>query len=188
LKKTKLYRTKDGYFVGSNFPSDPEVMKEDTTFDPTNPASSPNARRARWEQLMKPSKGNIDAALAEAFISDHFDSYTKKTEASRRTLCGHGDVDAGDDPNFGTRPYEPEGAVQGKVTDSRMTKDMSFFARMGHPCGTNFTAAKFISEHPEYRWMSPILRDMNAGPWTQFKTGGKNPAAPNAPRGLTVTP
>ena len=188
LKKTKLYRTKDGYFVGSNFPSDPAVIKEDTTFDPTNPGSSPNARRIRWEQLMKPSKGNIDAALAEAFISDHFDTYTKKTEPDHRTLCGHGDVDAEDDPNFATRPYEPVGAVQGKVTDSRMTKDMSLFARMGHPCGTNFNAAKFIGEHPEYKWMSPILRDMNGGPWTEFKIGEQNPAAPNAPSGLAVTP
>jgi hypothetical protein len=188
LKKTKLYRTKDGYFVGSNFPSDPEVIKEDTTFDPTNPATSPNARRVRWEQLMKPSKGNIDAALAEAFISDHFDSYSKKTEANHRTLCGHGDASTEGDPAWDVKPYEPMGAVQGKVTDSRMTKDMSFFARMGHPCGTNFNAAKFISEHPEYKWMSPILRDMNAGPWTPFKTGEQNPAAPNPPGGLAVTP
>src|SRR5580704_17134340 len=63
LKKTKLYRTKDGYFVGSNFVSDPEVLKEDTTFDPNNAASSPNARRIRWEQLMKPNRGNIDAGM-----------------------------------------------------------------------------------------------------------------------------
>jgi len=188
LKRTKLYRTRDGYFVGSNFPSDPEVMKEDTTFDPTNVASSPNARRARWEQLMKPSKGNIDAALAEAFISDHFDTYTKKTEPSRRTLCGHGDVDLMDDPNFGSIPYEPSGAVQGKVTDSRMTKDMSFFARMGHPCGSNFNAAQFFRAHPEHKWMAPILHDMIAGPWTEFKTGEPSPQTPTAPGGLSVKP
>jgi hypothetical protein len=188
LKKTKLYRTKDGYFVGSNFASDPEVIKEDTTFDPTNLASSPNARHVRWEQLIKPNKGNIDTTLAEAFISDHFDSYAKKTEASRRTLCGHGDVDAEDDPNFGSTAYEPLGAVQGKVTDSRMTKDMSFIARMGHPCGSNFNAAKFIGEHPDYRWMSPILRDMNAGPWATFKTGEPDPSAPNPPSDLSIKP
>jgi hypothetical protein len=188
LRKTKLYRTKDGYFVGSNFASDPQVIKEDTTFDPTNPASSPNARHIRWEQLIKQNKGTIDVTLAEAFISDHFDSFTKKTEPSRRTLCGHGDVDAEDDPNFGARAYDPMGAVQGKVTDSRMTKDMSFIARMGHPCGSNFDAAKFISEHSEFRWMSPILSDMNAGPWTPFKTGEQDPAVPNPPNGLTVKP
>ena len=186
LKKSKLYRTRDGYFVGSNFPSDPEVMKEDTTFDPTNAASSPNARRARWEQLMKSNRGNIDAGLGQIFISDHFDTFTKKMGASRRTLCGHGDVDGSDDPNFGTRPYEPEGAVQGKVIDSTMAKDMTMIARMGHPCGTDFNAAKFIEAHPEYRWMSPILTDMNAGPWTQFRTGDQAPNSPNAPAGLTT--
>ncbi|MGH9715032.1 MAG: C45 family autoproteolytic acyltransferase/hydrolase [Candidatus Acidiferrales bacterium] len=188
LRKTKLYRTKDGYFVGSNFVSDPEVLKEDTTFDPTDPASSPNARHIRWEQLIKPNMGKIDTTLAEAFISDHYDSYTKKTEASRRTLCGHGDASSEDDPNFGLKPYEPVGAVQGKVTDSSMTKDMSFIARMGHPCGTDFKASKFIGEHSEYRWMSPILRDMNAGPWTPFKSAEPDPSSPSAPAGLTVTP
>ena len=188
LKKTKLYRTKDGYFVGSNFPSDPEVIKADTTFDPTNPGISANARRARWEQLMTPNKGNIDAGLGQIFISDHFDTYTKKMGASRRTLCGHGDVDGSSDASWGTRPYEPMGAVQGKVIDSAMAKDMSFIARMGHPCGTNFNAANFLSEHPEYRWTSPILTDMNAGPWTRFRIGDQSSNNPNAPSGLSATP
>ena len=188
LKKTRLYRSKDGYFVGSNFPSDPGVMKEDTTFDPNNPAASPNARRIRWEQLMSPNKGKIDVAMGQVFISDHFDTYTKKTEASRRTLCGHGDVDSENDAAWGTKPYEPMGAVQGKVIDSGMAKDMTFIARMGHPCGTNFNAAKFLSDHAEYRWMSPILTDMNAGPWTQFHIGEQDPNVPTPPGGLTVQP
>jgi hypothetical protein len=188
LKKTKLFRTKDGYYIGSNFPVDPEVAKADTTFDPNDMASSPNARRARWEQLVPPNKGKIDADMGQVFISDHFDTYTKKTGASRRTLCGHGDVDSAADPNFGTTPYEPEGAVQGKVIDSAMAKDMSMIARMGHPCGTNFDAAKFIAAHPEYRWMSPIMNDMNAGPWTKFRTGDQSANAPVAPGSLSATP
>ena len=52
LKHTKFWRTMDGYFSGANFPSDPDVIKDETTFDPNNPASSPNARRIRWEQLL----------------------------------------------------------------------------------------------------------------------------------------
>ena len=44
LKHTKLWRTMDGYFAGSNFPSDPDVIHDETTFDPDNLASSPNAR------------------------------------------------------------------------------------------------------------------------------------------------
>jgi len=194
LKKTKLYRTSDGYFVGSNFPSDPDVLKEDTTFDPTNMASSPNARRARWEQLIPPNKGKIDASLGQIFISDHFDTYTKKMGADRRTLCGHGEVHGEADPNFGTTAFQPEGAVQGKVIDSNMAKDMSFIARMGHPCGTNFNAAVFLSDHPDYRWMAPILIDMNAGPWTKFRIADQNSnspapaAAPNASDGASDMP
>src|SRR5213083_2890441 len=60
LKAHKVWRTKDGYFAGSNWARDPKVIKEDTTFDPNNPETSPNARRARWEELIEKSKGAID--------------------------------------------------------------------------------------------------------------------------------
>ncbi len=81
LKAHQVWRTKDGYFVGSNFARDPDVLAKDTTFDIHNLETSPNARRIRWEQLMKESKGKIDVALAEKFMADHFDSYQR-----RRTL------------------------------------------------------------------------------------------------------
>jgi hypothetical protein len=92
LKAHQVWRTKDGYFVGSNFALDPKVIAEDTTFDPRNPETSPNARRARWEQLMKEWKGKIDVRLAQKFLSDHYDTYQKKGEADERTLCGHSEV------------------------------------------------------------------------------------------------
>jgi hypothetical protein len=186
LKRSKLWRTKNGFFVGSNFVSDPEVMKEDTTFDPANPASSPNARHARWDQLMKESKGKIDATFAQVFLSDHYDSYTKKYAADLRTLCGHGEVETEAHPDWNFAPYEPLGAVQGKVVDTRMAESMSFIARVGHPCGTKFDAAKFLEAHPEYSWMAPVLRDMVAGPWTQFRAGEHAPGTPGAPAGLTT--
>ena len=34
LKMHRVWRTKDGYFVGSNFPSDPELIKKETDFNP----------------------------------------------------------------------------------------------------------------------------------------------------------
>ena len=52
LKNTKLSRTKDGYFVGANFPVDPKLTAEETTYDPNNASVSGNARRIRWAQLM----------------------------------------------------------------------------------------------------------------------------------------
>jgi hypothetical protein len=75
------------------------------------------------------------------------------------------------------QPHEPMGAVQGKVMDSKMAENMTFIARMGHPCGENFDAAKFLHEHPEFNWQSPVMRDMNAGPWTEFRIGQPDPKA-----------
>jgi len=177
LKHTRVWRTKDGYFVGSNFPSDPEMMKDETTFNPNDLSSSPNARHVRWEQLVSANKGKIDPAMVEGFLSDHYDTFTKKEGADLRTLCGHGDMDPETRPDWDSTPYKPHGAVQGKVVDSAMAAKMTFIARIGHPCGTDFIAAKFLEEHPEYSWEASVLEDMKAGPWTQFSTGEKEPDA-----------
>jgi hypothetical protein len=166
-----VWRSKDGYFAGSNFASDPKVISEETTFDVKNASSSPNARRARWDELMKQYKGKIDVALAQKFLGDHYDTWLKREIADEHTLCGHGDTTGRGVPEWEWGPYYPGGAVQGKATDSTMTKAMSFVARMGHPCGKDFYAQAFLYKHPEYGWQAPLLRDMKAGPWTMFRSG-----------------
>ncbi len=171
LKAYKVWRTKDGYFVGSNFARDPEVISKDTTFDPDNPETSPNARRVRWEQLMQESKGKIDVALAQKFLSDHYDSYQKKEEADERTLCGHAEASPRGVQVWDWGPYYPGGAVQGKAMDSRMAARLTFVARNGHPCGQAFKAEEFLKAHPDYSWQAPVLRDMVPGPWTEFAAG-----------------
>jgi hypothetical protein len=174
LKAHRLWRTKNGFFVGSNFTSDPEVTKLDTTFNLNNPTESPNARHVRWDELMKEYKGKIDVQLAEKFEGDHFDAYTKRKGADLRTLCGHGDTVAAGDKGWGVKPFDPMGAVQGKVTDSEMAKNMSLIAHAGHPCGASFYAKPFLAAHSQYDWQAPELRDMIAGPWTEFRSG-ENP-------------
>jgi Phospholipase B len=176
LRHTKVWKSTDGYFVGSNFASDPEVLRDETTFDSTNLAASANARHVRWDDLMAANKGKIDTALAESFLADHYDSFTKKTGANRRTLCGHGDNATEADPGFVRQPFNPSGAVQGKVMDSDMAGKMTFLARIGHPCGSDFKAQAFLDAHPAYDWQSPALVDMDAGPWSQYRAGEK-PAA-----------
>ncbi len=171
LKHWKVWRTKDGYFVGSNWARDPQLIKDETDFDSNDKSSSPNARRVRWEQLMAQHKGNIDVRLAEQFLADHFDSFQNKEEANERTLCGHVETSPRGIKEWDWGPYHPGGAVQGKATDSSMAEQMSFFARRGHPCGTDFIAADFLKAHPEYEWQKPILPDMKAGPWSLFKAG-----------------
>ena len=175
LKAHQFWRTRDGYFAGSNFARDPDVLAQDTRFDIKNRETSPNARRIRWVQLIEESKGKIDVKMAENFMADHYDSYRKKVEPDERSLCGHGELSPRGEAVWEWEPYYPGGAVQGKVMDATMAKAMSFYAHMGHPCGMDFLAAPFLKAHPEFAWEAPLLRDMKAGPWTLFKAGQRQP-------------
>jgi hypothetical protein len=174
LKNTPLWRSKDGYFVSSNFARDPQLIKTETSgFDINNLASSPNARRVTWEKKMAESKGRIDIEMAEQFIADHDDSFTGKKEADERSLCGHVDTDKRGIPEFDWPPYYPAGSVTGKVADSDLAANLSLIAHAGHPCGEDFLAAPFLAAHPEYNYLKPILIDMKSGPWTLFAAGEK---------------
>jgi phospholipase B-like protein len=178
LKHTPLWRTKNGYFVSSNFAQDPKVLSDEApTFDSNDRASSPLARRSRWEELMRQNKGKIDVEMAEEFLADHFDSYEKKPAADQRTLCGHVDNSAQGIPQWEWGPDFPGGAVQGKAADSAMAANMSLVARAGHPCGDHFVAKDFLDQHPEYNWQKSLLRDMKAGAWTTFRSGQKQESA-----------
>jgi len=169
LKNTPLWRSKDGYFVSTNFARDPQVLKEETPeFDPKNLSSSPNARRITAERQMEQAKGGIDVQMAEQFLSDHVDSYTGKVEADGRSLCGHVETVKEGVPVFDWGPYFPGGSVTGKVMDSDLAGKLSLIAHAGHPCGEDFVAAPFLAAHPEYGYLKPILKDMPSGPWTAF--------------------
>jgi hypothetical protein len=168
LKYSPLERTKDGYFVGSNFPINPEVIKEETTFDPNAKNTSPNARRVRWEELMKENKGKIDIELAKKFEADHVDTYRKKVEGNANTLCGHLENDPRGVPEWEWEKFYPGGTVQAKATDGTLASQMKLWASMGHPCGQNFVAKDFLAKHPEFKWQEKYLRDMPGQPWTLF--------------------
>jgi hypothetical protein len=174
LKNTPLWRSKDGYFVSTNFARDPQLIKDETaSFDLENLSSSPNARRVAAEKQIELAKGRIDVELAEQFLSDHVDSYSGKVDADERSLCGHIDKDPRGVPEWDLGPYAPHGAVTGKVTDSDLAARMSLIGHAGHPCGEDFLAAPFLAAHPEYGYLKPILKDMKAGPWTTFTAGEK---------------
>ena len=173
LKLHRVWRTKDGYYVGSNFASDPALIKAETNFNPKNIASSPNARQARWKELMPANKGQIDVALGEKFLADHWDTYEGKEDRNYRGLCGHGDTSPTGEPVWGDPPYNPSGAVTAQAADSAMAKNMTLQARAGHPCGEDFIADKFLKDHPEFDWQRPILKDMKGNPWAEFQAGEK---------------
>jgi hypothetical protein len=167
LKNVTLERTTDGYFVGSNFPKNPTLVREETGFDPTNLSVSANARRVRWEQLMTENKGRIDLAAAQRFESDHYDSFAKKDDPNERSLCGHVDRSPrGMEPWVG--PFGVAGTVQNKAATASMIATMTLTAAAGHACGIGFKAADHLAAHPEFAWQKPLLRDLPAGTWTTF--------------------
>lgn len=168
LKNHRLWRTADGYFVGSNFPSDEKLIAEETTFDPRDLTQGTCVRKARWETLMEENKGKIGVELGKRFEGDHHDASTGAQASNGNVLCGHLENDPkGWLPLWGS--YYPAGAVQGKVTSAALAKDMKFWARMGHPCGEDFIASVFLAKHPEYRWQEKYLKDMKSHPWTLFE-------------------
>jgi hypothetical protein len=169
LKNQFLERTKDGFFVGANFPVNEKLTKEETSFDPSSPDESANMRRQRWDVLMKEYKGKINIESAKAFMGDHYDMRRKEEKAGRFSLCGHMDEDAiGKNEISWSGAIYPAGAVQAKVTDSNLAGKMQFWAIMGHPCGSTFVAKSFLDSHPEYDFQKEYLRDMPGHVWTLF--------------------
>jgi len=169
LKNQPVWRTKDGYFIGSNFASDEKFIAEETTFDPKNASQSVLVRKARWEKLMEEYKGRINAETGKLFEADHIEAGTGAVAPNANTLCGHVDNDPKGCPEFSWNPFWPGGSVQGKVTTAALAKDLKFWARMGHPCGEDFIASNFLTAHPEFQWQEKFLKDMKANPWTLFE-------------------
>ena len=182
LKMHRVWRTKDGYFVGSNFPSDPAFIKAETNFDPTNMGNSMNARHVRWDQLMDQYKGQIDIETAQKFLADHYDSYEKRVGPNERSLCGHMAVSPRGAPEWQDPPYNPGGAVTSQAADSTLAKNMSLRARAGYPCGESFEAEPFLKERPEFDWEKPVLQDMKGNPWAEFRAGEKPASSVDAGR------
>jgi hypothetical protein len=175
LKEHTLKRTKDGCFVGSNFPEGEALIKNETKFDPNNPKSSPNARRKRWGQLVAENKGKIDVEVGKAMETDVFDAYEGKPGANERTLTGVVESSPRGVPEWDWTPYFPGGTVQSKVIDAGMASRMEFWAALGHHNAPDFIAADFLKAHPEYGWMRGLLKDMPSRPWSRFRAGTKPP-------------
>ncbi len=169
LKYVGYEKKRDGYFIGSNVAEDRKILKLETEGNDVDIRLSSVARRVRWKQLMKEYAGKIDLELAKRFEADHFDTYRGKLWPGSKTLCGHFERD----PETGGRgvPFESSGTVDGKVVDAAMAKQMSFAARWGAACGMPFVAGKFLEAHPQFEWMTGVLKDRPGEPWAVFRAG-----------------
>lgn len=171
LKYVGFEKKKDGYFTGSNVVEDLRILRFETKTKETNIRISSVARRVRWKQLMKENAGKVNLELAKELEADHFDTYLNTTKADGRTLCSHGDLDFDMQIPGLDDPFCPFGTLDCKVIDSKMAKQMSFVARWGSACGMPFDAKAFLEAHPQFDWMSGLLKDRPTQPWTSFRAG-----------------
>ena len=58
--------------IGSNFPSDPTLIKEETTFNINDSTTSPNARKKRMEQLIQVDPLNGSVSIIGNLPADQF--------------------------------------------------------------------------------------------------------------------
>jgi len=183
LKNVTLERTRDGYFVGANFPINPKLITEETNFPADDPNTPNQVRHRRWDELMANNKGRIDVEAGKRFETDHYDALTKEIDPNERTICGHIDKSSRGLKGW-EDPYGPAGAAEAKVTDSAMAARLSFAAGWGHPCGLEFRAAEFLKAHPEYEWQREALEDITAHRWVTISAaaGFREPVSATATR------
>ena len=130
LKNVTWTSTKDGYFVGSNFPENPKLISEEMAGWDTDPRRNGcEARRQRWTTLLTKDKGQVDPNLAKGFLADTVNPITGDIGASDFTLCGR-------IPDFG--------ATNAKVITSDLAGSMSFWGRMGAPDGVPFAVTESL--------------------------------------------
>lgn len=176
LKYSNIERKKDGYFIGFNAPLDPRIRNlecENTGY--ADIRRHQGARQVRLTQLMEKFKGKIDAEIGKKVLADHYDVYLKKENPSSRTVDGHYELD---DRKYMSqpgrpKPYEPRGAVDGKVMDSEMARKMGFLARWGNSCGRSFKAKAFLKKHTQWSHLEGYLINRPSEPWASFKAGEK---------------
>ena len=164
---------KDGYFIGFNAPYDPKIRNiecHNSGFHDIR--RHQGARRKRLTELMNQYKGKIDLKIGQKIMADHYDVYLKKkNNPCSRTVCSHYDLDAREfmsDPSR-PKPFQPRGAMDGKLCTSDMIKKMSFSARWGTSCGKPFIAEKHFKDHAEWDFLKGYLKDRPRQPWTTFK-------------------
>ena len=173
LKYSNIERTKDGYFIGFNAPQDPRIRNiecSDTGY--TDIRTAMGARRVRLTQLMEQYKGHINVEIGKQIMADRYDVYLQAENPCSRTIEGHYELDPF---QFwqAREPYKPAGAVDGKVVNTELAEDLSFWARYGNSSGTPFSAGKYFEEHPQWNYLEGYIKDRPTQPWTLFEVGGE---------------
>ncbi|MBU0494270.1 MAG: hypothetical protein KKB13_20675 [Chloroflexi bacterium] len=175
LQYQSVEKTQDGYFIGYNAPTDPRIRNLECSNTGYDDVRTPmGARRVRLTQLMQEYHGKLDVAAGQKILADHYDVYLQKDNPGSRTVEGHYELDAFE--YWPARiPYAPQGAVDGKVMDSDLARQMSFWGRWGNSSGMPFDAKAFLEKHIQWSHLDGYLKDRPSQPWTLFNAGERQP-------------
>jgi len=174
LKYHNIERTKNGYFIGFNAPYDERIRNlEVNNSGFYDIRRHQGARLVRLGDLMDEYKGKINIDIAKKIIGDHYDVYLEKdNNPCSRTVCAHYELDAREYMSQDSRPkpYQPRGAVDGIVCDTKLAKKMSFIGKFGSSCDIGFNKDEFCKKHRQYEKFCPYLKDRPSEPWTKFSS------------------
>ena len=174
LKYINVDKTKNGYFIGFNAAYDPRIRNlESVNSGFYDIRRHQGARNVRLYDLMQKHKGKINIPIAKSIISDHYDVYLNKINPSSRTVCSHYELD---DRKYMSQPgrpvpYQPQGAVDGLITDSKLARKMHLVCKWGSSCNLGFDAKEFFKKHHQWRFFKDYIKDRPFKPWTII---GKN--------------
>lgn len=176
-----------GYFIGFNAPLDPRIRGiECSNTGYCDIRRHQGARQVRLRQLMRQYRGRIDAKTAQEIMADHHDVYHEQVgiepieNPSSRTVCSHYYLDPRQYMSDPTRPFpfQPRGAVDGKVMTQESAWDLQFWARWGNSCGMVFNKNEFLDKHPQWLDLQDILETRGGNPWIKVwkdQNKGKTP-------------
>ena len=169
LKYSSIRKLTNGCFTGFNEAEDPRIRNLECSNTEYNDVRGNGARRVRWNQLMKMNYGKIDIEKATLMLEDHYDVYLGMNKPSNRTICGHSDTDPYQFTGLtGDKPFNPGGAIDGKVVSSSLAKEFSFWGRFGRSCNQPFCVDEFLMKHPQWEWQREFLDNRPTQPWTFF--------------------
>jgi len=182
LLNVTFSRSKEGYYDGENYVDDSKMIREecgptlwDTTANWPDQLANSNcvtARRLRWHALMSEHKGKIDVELAKEFEADQFEQALGQINPGGFVLMARMEIT--DIPEIqGQVAPRPFGANEAKVVNADLAKNMSFWARIGHPDGSEFTWDTFLVENPAFAWQKPYLKDLKSQPWALFSSSDR---------------
>jgi len=161
LSVVNVQKKTNGVFYGMNSAISPQLRKQETDdHDFLDTTTSSGARNVRFHFLLYETYyGKLNVENAKTIIADHYDVLLGKDACNSRTICKHMGKDSDE--------YFPFGCIDGKVVNSEMAKQMTFWARWGSPCGRPFSVSLFIKEHPRFKHWKEYMRDMQKYPWTK---------------------